>query len=1236
LDFNDDVVLSQDTVLTGTTSIDFVKTVNSDATARNLTLNSPVTAFHGIVGGNSPLDVLTTDMAGTTTIDTTAISAAVLDFNDDVVLSQDTVLTGTTSIDFAKTINSDGTPRDLTLNSPVTAFHGIVGGASSLDVLSTDMSGTTTIDTTAIIADDLDFNDDVILSQSTVLTGIATMDFAKTVATNGHDLTLSSSPIGVIVAQAAIFGGGNLRVLDASTQDYSAISVDSLKIDDASVAVTFHGTVATTGEVSVFSGGTVQLLAPINSQGVVHLTAAGLIDVQANITTINGMISLDSQSGSIFMSDTSRITSQLGTIHMRADSSITLGGISTQNNTSSAVFIQSISGAIIDGGDSATNIVADVIGSRVELLAEQGIGSGNALETQLARLVAKNTLANDISIVETNLLTIERLEQTGNHVSVATLDGTIEVSNLGTVPDAIIVSPTGNLLLDANGLSAAIHVQDGIRTQGGDLILNADVDIILEAAGDLTTSEGKIELVAHAGSIHMQNGALSESQLGTISLQAHSQIILSGLATGNNTVNAIMVTSQSAGIVDGGDQQEELVADSPGARVTLTAVTGIGASNPLETRLHQIVATNVGLGDLQLREASGLELVNVRTENGFITVLSQGTILATQVETSNSNGIDDAGQLTTVDILLETSGVGSDILVGSIIAKNSADVVLVAADDILETNFDDTNRVIADDLMFLARNNVGDGDFAVGLTTEINDARGQIEGAARGDLVLVEIDSLNLASADGASDLNQIRTQNGEIRIRAGDSLQIIDPNPANEGPARTLDPEIVAEGANGRIHFTVANEVTLGEGVQMHAAQTSDRALVIEAGTKFRVGAEVELMTGSSVGVARVFSPRPDAGVIDSAFYDHGSVAGDRLQSALGGFGANLAVKVGTPGEEGLVLDIDWGTETNRFQQLNGLAGNDPLLIINHVYTEAEILGSMLNGRPNSTAPIEVRFSVSHHPSFLIVSPEVEQARIGGPAAVETVAGNLVSSTDNPATFFGPLVPQLENGRAQIIVPNLSIPTRLFFAPAPLPEAERRVLVDIPSQFTYLTSQFSTIEAASASGTVTRDEYFQIRAISPDPGVESVAPPERLADDILSGDNLSRLFADLPDGTYEIEYVLGEGNEKTILRVEIRDGTPILTDLQGEPSRLKLEEVELEDGTESNDENLPDKATELTDSTGSTDSVGSTESTKTLQATSVGAFAFSARLRRRNLVPTSGRVRRFSNRIRELITPSS
>ncbi len=214
------------------------------------------------------------------------------------------------------------------------------------------------------------------------------------------------------------------------------------------------------------------------------------------------------------------------------------------------------------------------------------------------------------------------------------------------------------------------------------------------------------------------------------------------------------------------------------------------------------------------------------------------------------------------------------------------------------------------------------------------------------------------------------------------------------------------------------------------------------------------------------------------------------------------------------------------------------------------------------------MKFSVRHHDSILLLGSTVAQA--GGP--VDGVKGGIISTTDDPLTFENEQVPILENGTASFIIPSLSIPVAFFPVRDVIPVSDRpEVFVFVEQNVTVTQGGLETVEA-SASSSVIREEYFQIRAISPDPFGGDLAPPERLPDDILDGDKLRILFSKLPDGRYELEYVLGDGNERSILQVDLRAGEPSIRsdELDGGMLKLKLlqgdqtglESEELDDAT--------------------------------------------------------------------------
>jgi hypothetical protein len=347
-----------------------------------------------------------------------------------------------------------------------------------------------------------------------------------------------------------------------------------------------------------------------------------------------------------------------------------------------------------------------------------------------------------------------------------------------------------------------------------------------------------------------------------------------------------------------------------------------------------------------------------------------------------------------------------------------------------------------------------------------------------------------------------------------------------------------------------------------------SDRSVYLQADTVV-FGSQVEIFTGVSQGTARLFSPRPvvtfpempdTPSAIPPAFFDPASVKVNVLEQALiNDATGTLTFDIGTTGERGLIVDIDWGdTSTRRFQEIAGLSADigylvnvtalgDPLqpivdpntgtLAVEHFYTQQDILDSTVNGRTAATEPLNVYFSVRHHDSIFVTGNTIIQN-----AGPEKVAGGVISSTDNPLTARDDFVRGgLESGRTAFIIPSLSIPIAFIPVRNVIPEIETPVFVVRQETFVQLTQTNITISESSVTTTVGRDEYFQLRVLSANPQGNDLAPPQRLPQDILDGDKIEVLFNALPDGSYEIEYVVGDGNERSILRFDIRGGKAIV-----------------------------------------------------------------------------------------------
>ncbi|WP_218934356.1 beta strand repeat-containing protein [Rosistilla ulvae] len=911
----------------------------------------------------------------------------------------------------------------------------------------------------------------------------------------------------------------------------------------------------------------------VSGVGNISLIAADSIAVAAgvNVTTAaNGTIDLEATTGALTMAATATLQTDAGDIRAAAGADLTIGDIVA---TDADVSLISTGGSILDADPDDANV--DVTAIRLRLAAAIGVGTAtNAIETDVDTLSGRATsggnqlLETDNIAIDDVEVTVQRiandatstnltdalqsdLRTTGGSGSIAlqTLDGSITLNEgtAATGDGAISANGSGNVQINASGVDSDLIAGADVASGSGAIVLDASRNILLNAGVDVTTAgAGTIALTATTGNLTMAPTATLQSVAGNITGTAAQDVTIGDITS---TMANVILTSQSSQIIDAdpaGDSDQDIAA----VEAILTAPLGIGVGNAIETSVDVLEAEATTSGTIAIVESDAIELRRVITGDGRIAVTAGGTITATEVQSTNASSSDAAiGQADSRDIALVANGAASSILVTKITAAAGADVHLTADNDILDTDIDDDNLIFADDLHLIAGNQSDDGDNAVQLTTTINDLQAEVSGSGRGDLEILETDALNLVTSDEATDADVLRTSNGEIRVSAGGSIVLADPDLSNDGGDRTADPEIVAGGDNGRILLQTDGDLTIDEGVQIHAAQSTVGAVRISAVGEIVLGDQIEINTGASTGVARVFAPRPEEGVTDTAFYDYDTVSTTILASEPGGFGGDLTIDVGTTGERGLAIEIDWGAESGRFEVVDGIDG-DSMTTVHHMYTEAEVLTSTLNGRVSSTSPIEVRFAVRQHESIVMEGASIQQ----GLSGTQIVDGGLISSTDNPIT-----TPLLENGETSFMVPNLSIPTRLFFPPPEYPELVRRVSESYIETSTLLTTTTHSTETTTVTTTTARDEYFQIRVISPDPNVESEVPPERLPDDILSGDKLQTLFANLPDGTYEVEYVLGEGNARSILRVEIRQGKPIIPGEDLEGGLLKLKELDLD-----------------------------------------------------------------------------
>lgn len=836
--------------------------------------------------------------------------------------------------------------------------------------------------------------------------------------------------------------------------------------------------------------------------------------------------------------------------------------------------------------------------------AIEGIGHTSALDLAGIQTVAVETVRGDIDLLISGPQQIEIQNATTGFgdISLAVTglpdntdaeilltdveanDGQVNITS-GRSVVAESVAADSDLLIQTQGQDNSVLIG---RVSGQTIQINATdaIDAVPNKAGMLTAETITL------------NAATGIGQAGP--LQLHSLSSLQAI-TDKGSVSLDIFSSESVTV-------EQITTSNGDIRLNAT-----GSDDP--TNLLDLRQVSTSDGNIRIDADREVKASSVKTEGKQNE--DQETPPSGLIEITTTGASSDilVGQLIADgegDISLDSS---DDIL-------NIPDASLIHSDDLEliarnQSTTPDSNdainvRVNVNDLVAEVTSTDNRGDLRVDSIGSINLASSDASANNRllvnnGQLVVTarQADTITVVDNNLANDF-ELEAKGAGLRVELEAGTVVLQDN-VRIGAGRFVEQVAVLEDNSDNNQH--ANDKPALRGSVSDLGVLSEYPLPVEqtdiriSTNTFQVGQDVELMTEQ--GIARRFGPRPnatDGPEIDStnqpfAFFDPDpeAINVDVLTQALENDATGiLSINIGDPGERGLSIIVDWGdSDERRFQQIDDLSADDSLLVtidgsasgqpndvvasgqndgivsLTHLYTQNDILNSTTNGR-TATDPFTVRFAVRHHESIVVTGlSEGESATVVQDGFTNRdVEGDLFSSSVDPSTTLGSNRPLIESATTEFIIPNLSIPVAFFPVRDVIPESTTPEVivssVEIPD--------FESIELSTSQGGTSsiagRDEYFQIRALSPDPSAQDLAPPLRLPNDILDGDSLKQLMAELPDGTYEIEYVVGEGNERLILRIDVRDGAPTIQGNDLEEGTLRLRLIEPADSPESDSSN--------------------------------------------------------------------
>jgi filamentous hemagglutinin family protein len=187
--------------------------------------------------------------------------------------------------------------------------------------------------------------------------------------------------------------------------------------------------------------------------------------------------------------------SKAGTINLNAKDNVNFGDNGSVY-TNGRVNITAQNGSIAQSGTAITVIANSLVAS-----AANGIGSANALLTEVSNLQAKNTSSGNIKVSN---------------------EGDINLTDLSGWGFAILNSGSGNVDIEAH---SSINVMNPIETNGGNVSLTASDNITHFVNGDVMTEGG--DFIGNAGlNYTLKDGANIITKGGLIDIFAGNNVIL--------------------------------------------------------------------------------------------------------------------------------------------------------------------------------------------------------------------------------------------------------------------------------------------------------------------------------------------------------------------------------------------------------------------------------------------------------------------------------------------------------------------------------------------------------------------------------------------------------------------------------------------------------------------------------------------------------------------------------------
>ncbi len=448
---------------------------------------------------------------------------------------------------------------------------------------------------------------------------------------------LSGSPL-TVDTRVWEFNGGNIMLAALGNT-----AADDLILNADVTASGGNGSITLVAGDSIFQSGS-----SVFSGGPVVVSAEGSGDVRmiAGEDWTDGVQDQDGNTGasggSITQVNGTRVTSASGRILADAASDVAVASMQTGGSASDALIVRSRSASVYDAGDTHPDLLTQ--NGTATIIAKTGIGSNNALETQVKNLSAVTDTGN-IRIDNTGGMTIVNANGV-NGVSItdtADTNGADEIVIRTFSPMTVAAGTSvenhagGDITLNALGASAAddLTLNGDVITDGGNgniLLTSGDtttiadgVTVSAEGTGNITIASGEDftdglldqdgNTGVGGGDIIMGGTAVVKTDEGNILMDAADDFLVGVLnADGDNDgIRGDVTTfSRSGSTLDANGPDVNIIADE----LNMTSGGSIGApGDPLDLKVN--VLTALGQNDLFFHSFDDIE-VHMTSVNGQI------------------------------------------------------------------------------------------------------------------------------------------------------------------------------------------------------------------------------------------------------------------------------------------------------------------------------------------------------------------------------------------------------------------------------------------------------------------------------------------------------------------------------------------------------------------------------------------------------------------------------------------